>query len=126
MYSGSLFQMQAKLSLEKLIKYKRHIFIYILQEKRTSIEKEFLNWLKECHEQHDKQIHFTGYGGQVVRADLPKQRQTPWGQFKSVIWDNKTFKVGQMVGVFSSLELLGSKYVCCLSLYFFFSNFKLT
>jgi hypothetical protein len=58
-----------------------------------------MNWLKDCHEQHDKQINFTGYGGQVVRGDLPKQRQTPWARFKSVVWDNKTFKVGQMVSV---------------------------
>ncbi|VDI33968.1 Hypothetical predicted protein, partial [Mytilus galloprovincialis] len=66
------------------------------QEKRTAIDKEFLQWLKECHEHCDKQIHFTEFKGQVVRADLPKQRQTPWAEFQQVEWDGKIFKKGQL------------------------------
>ena len=70
-----------------------------LQEKRTAIDKEFLHWLKECHEHCDKQIHFTDFKGQVVRTDLPKQRQTPWAEFQQVEWDGKVFKKGQLVRI---------------------------
>ncbi|XP_055997294.1 structural maintenance of chromosomes flexible hinge domain-containing protein 1-like isoform X2 [Ostrea edulis] len=96
------------LDLEMRLREKSTIFSRIVngQEKRTSVEKEFLNWLKDCHEQHDKQIHFTGYWGQITRADLPKQRQTPWAQYKSVVWDNKTFKVGQMVKILRTTPVL--------------------
>ena len=67
------------------------------QEKRTGIEKEFSTWLKECHELHDKSIHFTHYVGQVQRLDLPKLKQTPWSAYKQVEWDGRVFKHGQMV-----------------------------
>ncbi|XP_062594603.1 structural maintenance of chromosomes flexible hinge domain-containing protein 1-like [Saccostrea cucullata] len=96
------------LDLEMRLRDKSSIFSRVVngQEKRTSIEREFLNWLKDCHEQYDKQIHFTGYAGQVVRTDLPKQRQTPWSRYKSVVWDNKTFKVGQMVKILRTTPVL--------------------
>ncbi|XP_071144533.1 structural maintenance of chromosomes flexible hinge domain-containing protein 1-like [Mytilus edulis] len=76
------------------------------QEKRTAIDKEFLQWLKECHEHCDKQIHFTEFKGQVVRADLPKQRQTPWAEFQQVEWDGKIFKKGQLVRITRTLPTL--------------------
>ncbi|XP_060561375.1 structural maintenance of chromosomes flexible hinge domain-containing protein 1-like [Ruditapes philippinarum] len=79
------------------------------QERRTGIEKEFSNWLKECHELHDKSIHFTQYVGQVLRIDLPKHRQSPWSAYKQVDWDGKVFKQGQMVKILrTNPQLLGS------------------
>ncbi|XP_053383340.1 structural maintenance of chromosomes flexible hinge domain-containing protein 1-like isoform X2 [Mercenaria mercenaria] len=79
------------------------------QERRTGIEKEFSNWLKECHEQHDKSIHFTQYMGQILRLDLPKQRQSPWSAYKQVDWDGKVFKNGQLVKILrTNPPLLGS------------------
>ncbi|KAL4217928.1 inactivation of X chromosome by DNA methylation [Mactra antiquata] len=76
------------------------------QEKRTAIEKEFSNWLKECHNLHDKQIHFTQFQGQIVRTDLPKQRQTPWASYHQVDWDGKIYKAGQMVRILRTVPTL--------------------
>ena len=70
-----------------------------LQEKRTAIEKEFLSWLKECHSQCDKQVHFSHFKGTVSRPELPKNRQSPWAVYEQIEWDNKTFKKGQMVRI---------------------------
>lgn len=84
--------------IKSILPYLPHS-IFVFQEKRTTIEREFLTWLKECHEQCDKQIFFSGYKGQCVRNDLPKAKQTPWGSFDQVEWDGKTYKKGQMVCV---------------------------
>lgn len=86
------------------------------QDKRTAIDKEFLQWLKECHEHCDKQIRFTEFKGQVTRLDLPKQRQTPWAEYQQVEWDGKIFKKGQLVryylqGNLSQMFLTGAKFV---------------
>lgn len=70
---------------------------FILQDKRTQIDKEFLAWLKECHEKHDKQILFAGFKCVKTRVDLPRHRQYPWSVFQRVEWDGRTYKEGQMV-----------------------------
>ncbi|KAL5015375.1 hypothetical protein ScPMuIL_009645 [Solemya velum] len=75
-------------------------------EKRTNIEKEFQNWLRDCHEQFDKQIHFAGNLGAIVRTDLPKHKQTPWVAFKSVEWDRKVYKRGQLVKILRTIPML--------------------
>ncbi|KAK3088610.1 hypothetical protein FSP39_021256 [Pinctada imbricata] len=89
------------IDLEMRMKEKSTIYARITnnQEKRTAIDREFSNWLKECHENEDKQIHYTGNFGKVVREDLPKAKQTPWTEFKSVEWDNRTWKAGQLVRI---------------------------
>jgi len=69
----------------------------MLQEKRTDIGREFLNWLKECHEQCDKQIKFSNFVGNISRPDLPKNRQMPWSVFEQVDWDFKTYTKGSLV-----------------------------
>ena len=62
-----------------------YVFFSFQQEtKRTPIDKELTKWLTECHELHDKQIHFTDFIGQIKRLDLPKNRQTPWATYKQV------------------------------------------
>ncbi|XP_052765757.1 structural maintenance of chromosomes flexible hinge domain-containing protein 1-like [Mya arenaria] len=93
------------IDLELKLRDKLASFCRVLngQEKRTSIEKEFMGWLRECHEQFDKQIHFTEYQGQIVRLDLPKNRQTPWAAYKQVEWDGKVYKAGQMVRIVRTL-----------------------
>ena len=78
--------------------------IFQFQEKRTAIDKEFLQWLKECHEHWDKQIRFADFKGQVTRLDLPKQRQTPWTEYQQVEWDGKIFKKGQLVRYYLNLS----------------------
>ena len=72
--------------------------VYIcLQEKRTDIAREFVNWLKDCHEQYDKQIKFCSFVGTISRPDLPKKYQAPWSVFEEVEWDNKTYRKGSLV-----------------------------
>jgi len=75
-----------------------------LQEKRTDIAREFINWLKDCHEQYDKQIKFCNFVGTITRPDLPKKYQAPWSVFEEVEWDNKTYKKGSLVSCFVSLS----------------------
>ena len=69
----------------------------VWQEKRTDIAREFVNWLKDCHEQYDKQIKFCGFVGAISRPDLPKKFQAPWSVFEEVEWDNKTYRKGSLV-----------------------------
>lgn len=75
------------------------------QEKRTDIAREFINWLKDCHEQFDKQIKFCSFIGTITRPDLPKKYQAPWSVFEEVEWDNKTYKKGSLVRVLSLVSL---------------------
>ena len=77
-----------------------------LQEKRTDIAREFINWLKDCHEQYDKQIKFCHFVGTITRPDLPKKYQAPWSVFEEVEWDNKTYKKGSLVCVVFSPSLI--------------------
>ena len=72
----------------------------MLQEKRSDIGKEFLTWLKECHEKCDKQIKFSKFSGNITRPDLPKKIQSPWATFKQIEWDGKLYKAGSMVNGF--------------------------
>ena len=67
------------------------------QEKRTDISKEFTNWLKECHENLDKQIKFTGFKGKHTRPELPKSRQSPWALYSKIEWDGKLYGEGTIV-----------------------------
>ncbi|BFZ21319.1 hypothetical protein BsWGS_24357 [Bradybaena similaris] len=89
------------LDLEMKLKDKNTNFVRMLNghEKRTQIEKEFQSWLKECNEELDKQILFSGNLGHVTRPDQPKVKQSPWTKFKIVEWDNKVYEVGQMVRI---------------------------
>jgi hypothetical protein len=71
--------------------------LFFLKEKRTDIGKEFANWLKECHENLDKQIKFFGFNGKKTRTELTKNRQGPWGLFSKIEWDGKLYEEGTMV-----------------------------
>lgn len=68
------------------------------QEQRVRIQREFINWLKDCHERFDKQVMFQGFLGVTTRTDVTTKRmQSPWAQFKSIKWDGKTYEKGQYV-----------------------------
>ncbi|CAH1248010.1 SMCHD1 [Branchiostoma lanceolatum] len=68
------------------------------QEQRAKIDRQFFEWLKECHEKYDKQVKFCGFGGSITRPELAsKKQQAPWAVFKSIEWDGKVFKEGQLV-----------------------------
>ena len=70
----------------------------MLQGQRVKIERQFTEWLKECHETYDKQIKFTNYQKTMSRLELSSKRmQSPWAVFKSIEWDGKVFTQGQVV-----------------------------
>ncbi|XP_061569545.1 structural maintenance of chromosomes flexible hinge domain-containing protein 1 [Cololabis saira] len=65
---------------------------------RGNIEKEFKQWLQNCHEKYDKEVEFLGYKETITREDAPnKKMQFPWATFSTIEWDGKTYKEGQLV-----------------------------
>ncbi|XP_045903847.1 structural maintenance of chromosomes flexible hinge domain-containing protein 1 isoform X2 [Micropterus dolomieu] len=69
-----------------------------IQKQRTIIQKEFTQWLKNCHTKYDKQVKFLGYEGTITRTDVPtKKMQEPWATFSSIEWDGKIYRKGQLV-----------------------------
>ncbi|XP_025090642.1 structural maintenance of chromosomes flexible hinge domain-containing protein 1-like isoform X1 [Pomacea canaliculata] len=106
------------LDLEMRLRDKNTAFTRVFNghDKRTQIDKEFLAWLKECHEKHDKQILFAGFKCVKTRVDLPRHRQYPWSVFQRVEWDGRTYKEGQMVRILRTTPtLLGT--IRCFLLY---------
>ncbi|XP_064651819.1 structural maintenance of chromosomes flexible hinge domain-containing protein 1-like isoform X2 [Lineus longissimus] len=98
------------IDLEMKLRDKQCVFSRVIQgprpqEKRTNIDKEFYNWLKECHEQCDKQIKFSHFTKQVSRNDLPKNKQTPWAEYTHIEWDGKAFQKGQLVRIQRTLPV---------------------
>ncbi|XP_051755172.1 structural maintenance of chromosomes flexible hinge domain-containing protein 1 [Ctenopharyngodon idella] len=87
------------MDLELQLRDKETIFtrVHNGQEQRVKIEREFTNWLKECHERFDKQVMFQGFQGVMTREDVPKRLQSPWAKFQAIKWDGKTYKKGQFV-----------------------------
>ncbi|MCI4377610.1 hypothetical protein PGIGA_G00205450 [Pangasianodon gigas] len=88
------------MDLELQLRDKNTIFTRVIngQEQRVKINREFTNWLKECHEKYDKQVKFLGFQGVMTRTDVqPKRLQSPWAQYKAIVWDGKTYKTGQQV-----------------------------
>lgn len=79
------------------------LFILPFQQKsakRGNIQKEFTQWLQNCHEKYDKQVKFLGYKGTITREDIPtKKMQHPWATFNSIEWDKKIYKTGQRVRI---------------------------
>ncbi|XP_056603015.1 structural maintenance of chromosomes flexible hinge domain-containing protein 1 [Triplophysa dalaica] len=88
------------MDLEFQLRDKETIFtrVHNGQEQRVKIQREFINWLKECHERFDKQVMFQGFLGVMTRTDVTTKRlQSPWAKFKSMKWDGKTYTKGQYV-----------------------------
>ena len=72
------------------------------------IERQFHEWLRECHETYDKQVKFCGFEETISRPEITvKRQQSPWAVFKAIEWDGKVFKKGQLVK--SSSTLLGRR-----------------
>nr|KAI8727589.1 structural maintenance of chromosomes flexible hinge domain-containing protein 1-like; partial [Biomphalaria glabrata] len=96
------------MDLELKLKDKNTNFVRIVNghDKRTSIEREFQSWLKECNELYDKQIFFLGNQGQVTRTDLPRHKQIPWTKFSMVEWDGKVYDTGLMVRILRTTPAL--------------------
>uniref|UniRef100_A0A8C9QY59 Structural maintenance of chromosomes flexible hinge domain containing 1 n=1 Tax=Scleropages formosus TaxID=113540 RepID=A0A8C9QY59_SCLFO len=88
------------MDLELQLKDKETIFTRVVngQEQRVKIQKEFFQWLKDCHEKWDKQVKFMYFQGTTVRTDVvTKKMQSPWAQFTTIEWDGKMYSAGQYV-----------------------------
>ncbi|KAL2085320.1 hypothetical protein ACEWY4_018640 [Coilia grayii] len=97
------------MDLELQLRDKETIFTRVIngQDQRVKIQREFTSWLKECHEQYDKQIKFMGFQGVTSRSDVSTKRlQHPWARFSSIRWDGKTYKAGQHMKSLKTLPLL--------------------
>ncbi|XP_028424672.1 structural maintenance of chromosomes flexible hinge domain-containing protein 1 isoform X1 [Perca flavescens] len=70
----------------------------LIKAQRSNIQKEFTQWLKNCHEKLDKQVKFMGHMETITRTDVPVKRdQYPWATFSSIEWDGNIYKTGQLV-----------------------------
>lgn len=88
------------IDLEKKLKNKDTTFNFTVrgQRQRTNIQKDFSQWLCDCHEQFDKQVKFMNYQGIITRTDVqPKGKQHPWATFSSVEWHGRVYEAGQLV-----------------------------
>ncbi|KAL4635247.1 structural maintenance of chromosomes flexible hinge domain-containing protein 1 [Arapaima gigas] len=104
LFANDCFQVSTNkltfMDLELQLKDKEAIFTRVVngQEQRVKIQKEFLQWLKDCHEKWDKQVKFMGFQGTTVRTDVStKKMQSPWACFTSIEWEGKTYSAGQFV-----------------------------
>ncbi|XP_034562664.1 structural maintenance of chromosomes flexible hinge domain-containing protein 1 isoform X2 [Notolabrus celidotus] len=104
LFTSSNFKVNtSKLSfvdLELILKKKNVIFDRVVngKSKRSIIEKDFTNWLRDCHKKHDKQIKFMDYKETITRTDVPtKKLQHPWETFGSIEWHGKIYSAGQLV-----------------------------
>ncbi|XP_044184398.1 structural maintenance of chromosomes flexible hinge domain-containing protein 1-like [Acropora millepora] len=97
------------MDLEVKIRDKNTMFSRVIlgQEQRVNISRAFQDWVRECHENHDKQVQFIDFQGQIKRPDLPQKRnQSPWCVFNSIEWDGKIFKVGQLIRTQRTVPLI--------------------
>ncbi|XP_031148736.1 structural maintenance of chromosomes flexible hinge domain-containing protein 1 isoform X2 [Sander lucioperca] len=79
----------------------------LIKKQRGNIQKEFTQWLKNCHEKWDKQVKFMGYMETITRTDVPVKRdQYPWATFSSIEWDGNIYKTGQLVKSQKTLPIL--------------------
>ncbi|XP_064474023.1 structural maintenance of chromosomes flexible hinge domain-containing protein 1-like isoform X2 [Ornithodoros turicata] len=104
LWTGDAFQVSTNkltfMDLENKLRDKNNtIFARVSngQVQRGSIEKLFVEWLQTCHEQCDKQVRFVDFVDTVTRKDKPKYKQFPWAVYRSIEWDGKRFKEGQLI-----------------------------
>ncbi|XP_070783878.1 structural maintenance of chromosomes flexible hinge domain-containing protein 1 [Enoplosus armatus] len=77
-----------------------------IKKQRSNIQRDFTQWLKNCHEKLDKLVKFLGYKETITRTDVPKKMQHPWASFSSIEWDGKIYKKGQLVKSQKTLPIL--------------------
>ncbi|XP_062850084.1 structural maintenance of chromosomes flexible hinge domain-containing protein 1 isoform X2 [Trichomycterus rosablanca] len=97
------------IDLELQLCDKETIFTKVVngQKQRVNIKNAFLNWLKDCHEQHDKQVKFLGFKGVTTRTDVQtKRQQSPWAQYESIKWGSKTYKTSQLIKTVRTVPVL--------------------
>ncbi|XP_041823548.1 structural maintenance of chromosomes flexible hinge domain-containing protein 1 [Melanotaenia boesemani] len=111
------------MELELKLKSKDTIFTPIVNaqkiSKRGNIQKEFQQWLQNCHQKYDKQVKFVGYRETITRTDQPKRMQHPWATFSSIQWGNKTYKEGQRI----KSQRTGSTYYCTIIRFLLYGSY---
>uniref|UniRef100_A0A7N6ARB1 SMC hinge domain-containing protein n=1 Tax=Anabas testudineus TaxID=64144 RepID=A0A7N6ARB1_ANATE len=89
--------------LELKLKKKETIFTYTVNGQksvRSDIQKEFTQWLKNCHARLDKQVKFLCYKETITRADVAvKKMKHPWATFSTIECGSKMYKAGQLVSI---------------------------
>ncbi|XP_053268634.1 structural maintenance of chromosomes flexible hinge domain-containing protein 1 [Pleuronectes platessa] len=85
------------MDLEQRVKGRETIFTRVVdgQEKRTNIQKEFTQWLTNCHENLDKQVKFLGFRKIETRSDMGSKKI--WAAFSAIELDGKMYRTGQLV-----------------------------
>ncbi|XP_075936473.1 structural maintenance of chromosomes flexible hinge domain-containing protein 1 isoform X2 [Anarhichas minor] len=101
------------MDLEMKLKHKDTLFTRIVnsQKQRGNIQREFTQWLKNCHEKWDKQVKFLGFTETITRPELTKKMQFPWATFSSIEWDSKIYKTGQLVKSHKTVPILYGRVV---------------
>ncbi|XP_022088750.1 structural maintenance of chromosomes flexible hinge domain-containing protein 1-like [Acanthaster planci] len=97
------------IDLEVRLKDKNTIFqkIVLGQAQRVKIDRQFHEWLRECHETYDKQVKFCSFEGAIARPEIAvKRQQSPWAVYKAIEWDGKIFKRGQLVRTFRTVPII--------------------
>ncbi|XP_014834254.1 PREDICTED: structural maintenance of chromosomes flexible hinge domain-containing protein 1-like, partial [Poecilia mexicana] len=66
--------------------------------RRGDIQKEFTNWLQNCHKTLDKQVEFIDYKGTVKRPEgQPEQNKQSWAVFSSIKQHGRRYNAGDIV-----------------------------
>uniref|UniRef100_M3ZIZ6 Structural maintenance of chromosomes flexible hinge domain containing 1 n=1 Tax=Xiphophorus maculatus TaxID=8083 RepID=M3ZIZ6_XIPMA len=66
--------------------------------RRGDIQKQFTQWLQNCHEMLDKQVKFIDYKETVTRPEVEtKKKQHPWAVFSSIEQHGRRYNAGDIV-----------------------------
>ncbi|XP_032407356.1 structural maintenance of chromosomes flexible hinge domain-containing protein 1-like [Xiphophorus hellerii] len=66
--------------------------------RRGDIQKQFTQWLQNCHETLDKQVKFIDYKETVTRPEVEtKKKQHPWAVFSSIEQHGRRYNAGDIV-----------------------------
>nr|CAB3266390.1 structural maintenance of chromosomes flexible hinge domain-containing protein 1-like [Phallusia mammillata] len=104
LFSNDKFQVSTNkltfIDLDSKLRDRNTIFSQMIlgQEQRGTIQRQFQDWLKECHVKHDKQVKFLKFSSTILRSEPGSRKsQTPWTVYKAIEWDGKVYSKGQVV-----------------------------
>ncbi|XP_078492446.1 structural maintenance of chromosomes flexible hinge domain-containing protein 1-like isoform X3 [Ciona intestinalis] len=101
LFSNDKFQVSTNkltfIDLDSKLKDRNTIFNHMVlgEEQNGQINRHFVDWLKECHEKHDKQVKFLKHVSVVMKNDgTHKSKHT---LYKAIEWEGRVFSKGQLV-----------------------------
>ncbi|XP_039253574.2 structural maintenance of chromosomes flexible hinge domain-containing protein 1-like isoform X2 [Styela clava] len=101
------------IDLEGKLRDRSTVFSRVIlgQEQRAQIHRQFMEWLKECHEKHDKQIKFLNFVETSTRYDTSgrKNSQLQHSVYTTIEWDGKSFKQGQLVRTHRTTPIISGR-----------------